>query len=106
MSQVSSLDTWRVQRFSLEGARPRLASRWVAVTRLSRLVYGFSLTKILVPGQSMWHLWWGESVTACIVTYWCHPEHGQWAYYILHWHEIRDVDSGHIRDGSSAGHVI
>ena len=54
----------------------------------------------------MWHLWWGESVTACIVTYWCHPEHGQWAYYILHWHEIRDVDSGHIRDGSSAGHVI
>ena len=77
--------------FSLEGARLRIASRWVAVIGLSRLVYGLWLTKILVPGQSMSDLWWGESVTASS---------------LLHIRVIRKMDSGHIRGGTCVRHVV
>jgi len=48
----------------------------------------------------------GVGYCFCIVTYSCHPEDGQWAYYIPHWHETRGLDSGHIRDGTSTRHVI
>jgi len=94
LSRVSSLETWSVSAFSLEGARLRVASRWVTVTRLSRSVYGFSLTKILVPGQCMWELWWGESVTACALLHirvkW-KMNSGRITYRTGTWHVIETV---------------
>jgi len=42
----------------------------------------------------------------CIVTYQCHPEDGQWAYYIPYWHETGDLDSGHITYRTGMRQVI
>jgi len=63
----------------------------MAVTRLTRLVYGFSLTKILVSSQCMWDFVVRESVTASA---------------LLHIRVIRKMDSGHITYRTGMRHVV